>query len=133
MKTIKKEDAVIYGANWNGVYYCFEKGKNFNYQHYEPLSVINILSDVIVDDENRIHCEDDKPVIYISSFDNFYYKRWFLNGYNGRKNNEKPFFIRKGCDFYCTYFVDKKDTGGNESREVFLRDVRKEILKIKNG
>jgi hypothetical protein len=93
MKTILKRYALVYCHD--GIYYCVEKTEE-NIKKYYNLEIIRdceILKDVAVDEQYRIHSIDNKATLVFRSNDNIYYY-WFQNGKNERENPEK-IFIKK--------------------------------------
>ncbi len=132
MKVIKKEDAVFYsscgfGCNCDEKFFCFSKSNDpvygFNYgdRHYDKIDDdIEILSDIIVDEDDLINCSDDNPVI--CRVDGLIYKRWFLNGVIGREDIERPDFIKKGSYYSSGVFGKNFSLDFYELRENLNED-----------
>jgi hypothetical protein len=117
MIIIPKEKA-WFGYDNSTYYYCFDKKNN----EYDSLyyNVYELLSDVTVDKENKLHSYNDKPAIIIYA-EGETYKRWFINGMSSRENTEKPFVIKKKS--YYSF---------ESGQSIFMEQVIENLNNIKN-
>jgi hypothetical protein len=108
MKIIKKENAVIcylpkYEAS---IYYCFNNNVEYDTGAF-VLSDFNgnkLLTDITVDDEDRIHSFDDKAGFSwsIRRFrKNIFTFLWFQHGLIKRENPEKSYKVVKNDYYFC--------------------------------
>jgi hypothetical protein len=97
---IPKEKAWFgYSAMNNKItYYCFDYENNKYCKCF--FNQCEILSDIIVDNKNRLHSYNDQPLVYKYEYGLEINKLWFQNGILERENPEKPYFIELKKCFY---------------------------------